>query len=213
MLARRAELIEGGERTIGWKLGFGAPAWLEKFAIPGPLVGFLPAFRRHFPGATVSVEGWRKPVAEPEIAVFLGSDVDDPDRVDRAVTAVAPAIELADVHPPPEDMAAVMAGNIFHRAVILDEPGAGRAGADITGLEAHVMRDGTEEAVVNDLEALTGELVSTLAHTARLLDAFGERLRAGEVVIMGSVTPPLPLQPGTQIGFRLAPLPTITVSV
>jgi 2-keto-4-pentenoate hydratase len=177
------------------------------------LVGFLPASRRHPPGATVSVAGWRKPVAEPEIAVFLGSDVGDPDGVADAVDAVAPAIELADVHPPPEDLAAVMAGNIFHRAVILGEPGSGRAGADITGLQAHVTLDGIEEAAVDDLEALTGELVSTLAHTARVLNVFGERLRAGEVVIMGSVTPPLPLQPGTQIGFRLAPLPTITVSV
>jgi len=213
MLARRAELIEDGERTIGWKLGFGAPTWLEKFAIPGPLVGFLTASRRHFPGATISVEGWRKPVAEPEIAVFLGSDVDDPDQAGQSVAAVAPAIELADVHPPPENMAEIVAGNIFHRAVIVDDAGSGRVGVDIIGLEAHVTRDGYEEAVVTDLEALTGELVSTLAHTARLLDAFGERFRAGEVVIMGSVTPPLPLQPGTQIGFRLAPLPTITVSV
>jgi 2-keto-4-pentenoate hydratase len=213
MLASRADLIAGGEGIIGWKLGFGAPNWLEKFAIPGPLVGFLPASRRHPPGATVSVEGWRKPVAEPEVAVFLGSDVDDPDQVASAVTAVAPAIELADVHPPPEDMAEVVAGNIFHRAVVLGDPGSGRAGADIAGLRAHVTRDGSEEAVVTDLEALTGELVTTLSHTARLLGAFGERLRAGEVVIMGSVTPPLPIQPGTQIGFRLAPLPTITVSV
>lgn len=213
MLARRAEMIHGGENAIGWKLGFGAPTWLEKFAIPGPLVGFLPETRRHSPGATISVKGWHQPVAEPEIAMFLGANVDDPDHAAAAVTAVAPAIELADVYPPPEDMAEVVAGNIFHRAVILASPEAGRPGADFTGLEAHVTRDGAEVAVVTDLEALTGELISTLTHTARLLGAFGEGLRAGEVVIMGSVTPPLPIEPGTEIGFRLAPLPTITVSV
>ena len=212
MVALRADLIESGETMIGWKLGFGAPTWLEKFSIPGPLVGFLPASRRHAPGARVSVEGWRRAVAEPEIAVFLASDVDDPGRVANAVAAVAPAIELADVHPPPEDLAEVLAGNIFHRGVILGDPESGRAGADIAGLEAHVDRNGSEE-IVTDLEALTGELVSNLAHTARLLGAFGERLRAGDVVIMGSVTPPLPIQPGTRIGFRLSPLPAISVSV
>jgi 2-keto-4-pentenoate hydratase len=213
MLALRADLIAGGERMIGWKLGFGAPTWLEKFSIPGPLVGFLPASRRHLPGNTVSVEGWRRPVAEPEIAVFLASDVHDPDQVADAVAAVAPAIELADVHPPPEDLAEVLAENIFHRAVVLGDPESGRAGADIAGLEAHIHRNGSEEEIVTDLEALTGELVSNLAHTTRLLSAFGERLRAGEVVIMGSVTPPLPVEAGTQIGFRLPPLPGITVSV
>jgi len=213
MLARRAEMIGGGDGAFGWKLGFGAPTWLEKFAIPGPMVGFLPESRRHPPGATVSVEGWHNPVAEPEIALFLGADLNHPDQAAEAVAAVAPAIELADVHLPPEDMAEVVAGNIFHRAVILGAPDSGRSGGDISGLQAHITRDGSEEAVVTDLEALTGELISTLAHTARLLEAFDERLRAGEVVIMGSVTPPLPIHPGTEIGFRLAPLPTITVSV
>jgi 2-keto-4-pentenoate hydratase len=213
MLARRAELIDGGDAAIGWKLGFGAPTWLGKFGIPGPVVGYLPESRRHSPGSTVSVQGWENPVAEPEIALHIGSDVDDPDRAAEAVSAVAPAIELADVHPPPENIADVVAGNIFHRGVILGEPDPSRAGADITGLEAHITRDGTEEAVVTELEALTGELVSTLAHTARLLNAFGEGLRAGEVVIMGSVIPPIQISTGTEIGFRLEPLPTITVSV
>lgn len=213
MLASREAMIDRGDATIGWKLGFGAPTWLEKFGIPGPLVGYLTESRTHAPGATVSVEGWNNPVAEPEIALVLGNDVDDPDRATEAVAAVAPAIELADVHPPPQDMAQVVAGNIFHRAVILGEPDRARAGADISGLVARITRDGSEEAVVTELEALTGQLIPTLAHTARLLEVFGEQLSAGEVVIMGSVTPPLPISPGTEIGFRLAPLPEITVSV
>lgn len=213
MLDSRAELIASGESVLGWKLGFGAPAWQEKFDIPGPLVGFLPESRRHIPGSTVSIEGWKNPVAEPEIALHLGGDVNDPDRAAEAVAAVGAAIELADVHPPPDDMAEVVAGNIYHRAVILGKPDSDRAGVDISGLEARITRDGAEEAVVTELEALTGSLVVTLAHTARLLDAFGERLRAGEVVIMGSVTPPLQISPGTEIGFRLAPLAEITTSV
>lgn len=213
MLARRAELIDGGDAVIGWKLGFGAPTWLEKFGIPGPLVGYLPASRRYPPGSTVSVRRWENPVAEPEITLHIGNDVDDPDHAAQAVAAVAPAIELADVHPPPEDMAEVVAGNIFHRGVILGEPDPSRAGADIVGLQAHISRNGSEEAVVTELEALTGELGSTLAHTARLLNAFGEGLRAGEVVIMGSVIPPIGLQPGDEITFALSPLAPISVSV
>lgn len=213
MLASRKELLDRGEVVIGWKLGFGAPTWLEKFDIPGPLVGFLPESRRHPPGSTVSVEGWENPVAEPEIALHIGSDIDDPDHAAGAVAAVGPAIELADVHPPPEEMAEVVAGNIFHRAVLLGESDPGRAGADIRGLEAQITRNGSEEAVVTELEALTGKLVEILAHTARLLGAFGEGLRGGEVVIMGSVTPPLSISPGDEIGFRLDPLPEISVVV
>jgi 2-keto-4-pentenoate hydratase len=68
-------------------------------------------------------------------------------------------------------------------------------------------------ADTTDIEALTGEIVTTLGHAAALLGAAGETLRAGEVVIMGSVTPPLPVQPGNEISFELAPLAPISVRV
>jgi 2-keto-4-pentenoate hydratase len=54
MLEHRSEYLDRGESTIGWKLGFGAPVWLEKLGLTGPLVGFLPESRQHHPGATVS---------------------------------------------------------------------------------------------------------------------------------------------------------------
>ncbi|HEX6300360.1 MAG TPA: fumarylacetoacetate hydrolase family protein [Acidimicrobiia bacterium] len=213
LLEHRAGLVSRGERMIGWKLAFGAPAWLEKFGIPGPLVGFLPESRNHPAGAAVPVRGWASPVAEPEIAVYLGNDVDDLARVNDSISALGPAIELADVDQPPEDLADVLAGNIFHRAVILGEPVPSRDSADIEGLVAHVTCDGTEVARATDLEALTGGLEAVLAHTARLLDGFGEKLRAGEVVIAGSVVPPLKVASGQTIGFRLGPFPEVTVTV
>jgi 2-keto-4-pentenoate hydratase len=135
MLQRRAEVLSGGEGTIGWKLGFGAPVWLEKFGLPGPLLGFLPRSGARPSGATVSCRGWVSPVAEPEIAVYIGRDVDDPARVAAAVSGLGPAIELADVDPPPQDIEAVLAGNIYHRAVILGGPDPGRAGGSIDGLK------------------------------------------------------------------------------
>ena len=213
MLESRSEVIAGGDSVIGWKLGFGAPAWLEKFGIPGPLVGFLPASRRHPSGAHVSVRGWTSAVAEGEIAVHFDSDVDDPARVASSISAIAPAIELADIDPPPDDLAEVVAGNIFHRALILGEADPHRAGGDIDDLVATITRDGEEVATVRRLEELTGELIPILAHTARLLAAFGESIRSGDVVIAGSVVPPLRIGPDEEIGFHLAPLPAISVVV
>src|SRR5688500_14653626 len=40
-LAARAKRIAAGERPLGWKVGFGAPAALAKFGLGGPLVGYL----------------------------------------------------------------------------------------------------------------------------------------------------------------------------
>jgi len=213
MLALRAQLLDEGTKAIGWKLGFGAPAWLDKFGLTGPVVGFLTEATRHPPGATVACGGWRNPVAEPEIAVHIGRDVDNPSRVVDSIAALGPAIELADVHPPPENIQDVLAGNIFHRAVILGEPDPARAGGVSAGLRALIRRDGEEVADTTDLETFTGELVAILGHAATMLGNAGEGLRAGEVVIMGSIVPPIAVIAGEEINFELSPLPAISVRV
>jgi 2-keto-4-pentenoate hydratase len=213
MLDRRARLIEQGERMIGWKLAFGAPERLQQFGLAGPLIGFLAESNRRSPGATVSCQGWVHPVAEPEIAVYLGNDVVEADRVAESISGLAAAIELADVDPPPEDVGAVLEGNIFHRAVILGQPDYSRAGGGVVGMRARVAINGSVVADTADLDALTGDLVSILGHTSRLLQAAGARLRAGEVVIAGSVVPPIPVRPGNQVSFELVPLPSMSVKV
>ena len=40
-LARRRERLDAGEQPLGWKVGFGAPAAMEKLKLAAPLVGFL----------------------------------------------------------------------------------------------------------------------------------------------------------------------------
>lgn len=213
MLAQRSDVLESGGRTIGWKLGFGAPAWLEKFNLSGPLLGFLPESRSRPPGATVSCEGWVRAVAEPEIAVHIGRDVDDPTRAIGAVSGLGAAIELADVDPPPDDLEDTLAGNIFHRAVILGEPDPGLSPLDVGMLRARVHVNGVEVADTTDLETLTGNLGDILGHAAALLASAGERLRAGEVVIAGSVVPPIEISPGSEVSYELSPLSPVTVRV
>src|SRR5499433_974035 len=100
-LALRRQRLAAGDRPLGWKVGFGAPAMLERFKISGPLIGFLTQNARIDPGGTVSLAGWAKPVAEPEVAVHIGRDL--PGGADHAAAAAAiagisPAIELADLH-------------------------------------------------------------------------------------------------------------------
>ena len=40
-LGRRRERLDAGEQPLGWKVGFGAPAAMQKLAIQTPLIGFL----------------------------------------------------------------------------------------------------------------------------------------------------------------------------
>jgi 2-keto-4-pentenoate hydratase len=61
----------------------------------------------------------------------------------------------------------------------------------VTGLRTRVIRNGEEAATQSELEANTGRIVAIVRHVAGLLSRCGERLRAGELIIAGSVTPPL----------------------
>src|ERR1700760_1730463 len=118
---RRARLA-GGDAPLGWKVGFGAPAALERYALSGPLVGFLLRSALVQSGDTVSLRGWAKPVAEPEIAVYLGADIPAGASATDAAAAVAalgPAIELADVDAPPNEVDSILMRNIYQRRVVL----------------------------------------------------------------------------------------------
>src|SRR5204863_2894325 len=115
-LAARRKRLDAGDRPLGWKVGFGAAAMLERLKISGPLVGFVTQNARIASGGSVSFVGWAKPVAEPEVAVHIGRDV--PAGADRATAAAAiagisPAIEIVDLHAPPEDPEKILSHNIY----------------------------------------------------------------------------------------------------
>lgn len=213
-LETRRLILSEGHAPIGWKAGFGAPGALEGFSLPGPLVGFLTSGSRLDDGAVVSIGGWRRPVAEPELAAWIGREVppggDDED-VRACIASVSPAIELADVDPPPEDVEEILAANIFHRGVILGQRDTSRAGGRLDGLEARISLGGDAVESPSNLESLTGRLPRILSHLALLLADQGERIGPGDVVICGSVTPPLALSPGTTVEFELSPFPPVTV--
>ena len=203
---RRARLAEG-DRPIGWKVGFNAPAARESLGTDIPLVGFLTDRGLLDDGATVSIGGWAKPVLEAEIAVHMGRDVAGDaswEDVRSAIAGLGPAIELADVDPPPEDVRAMLAGNIFHRHVVLGPIDSSRSTAE--GIGGRVLRDGEEIAANDDPAQLTGEVVEVVRSTAEQLAAAGERLRAGDVVISGSVVPPQPIAPDQAVAVELGPL-------
>jgi 2-keto-4-pentenoate hydratase len=212
---KRATRIAAGGRHLGWKAGFGAAAAIAKFDLPGPLMGHMLQDARTASGETVSVSGWKKPVAEPEIAAWIGADLpdgSDKDAVARAISALGPAIELADLDPPPEDVTMILAGNIFHRRVILGQTDTSRAGARVDGLSGHITRKGTKGSPVTELEANTGRIVDIVAHLATTLAASGERMQAGDVVICGSIVPPIFLDSSDkEIVYRLDPIGEVSI--
>jgi 2-keto-4-pentenoate hydratase len=216
LLEDRRKKLAAGSQPLGWKVGFGGPAALEMLGISRPLVGYLLHDGLLASGTTVSIRDWTKPVAEPEICLTIGSDLPgggDREAAAAAIAGIGPAIELADVIVPPENAEDIVAGNINHAAVILGGFDRSRAGARLDGLSGHVMRSGKELALVEDLEANTGKLVDIVRSVADTLGDVGETLREGEIIIAGSVTPPIFLEPEDfGISFDLVGLGAVSVT-
>jgi 2-keto-4-pentenoate hydratase len=211
---RRARLAEGAKQ-IGWKVGLGAPAMQKKLHLTAPIVGFL-LDRAMLPsGASVSLKDWQKPVAEAEIAAYIGHDLPggaDRESVRSAIAALGPAIELADVDCPMDDIERVLAGDIFQRHVILGPRDTTCAGARLDGLVGRVRRSGKDVPVPADLETNIGEIVGIVHHVADVAAALGDSLRAGQFIICGSLTPPMFLEPGESgVEFALDPIGAISV--
>jgi len=211
----RQKLLDDGAKQIGWKVGLGAPAMQLKCGLTAPIVGFLVDRAELASGATVSLDGWQKPAAEAEIAAYLGRDLPagaDRDDVRRAISALGPAIELADVTSPMDDVQATLAGDIFQRHVILGPRDIMRSGARLDGLKGRVTRSGQDVPVPADLETNIGELVNIVRHVADVAAAVGGGLRAGHFIICGSLTPPMFLEAGERsVDFELLPIGAISV--
>ena len=211
-LTERRRRIEEGEASLGWKLGMGVPAAMAKLGTDAPLVGYLLAPARVDDGGTVSLDGWGTAKLEPEIAVHMGADLAagaSREDAGAAIAGLGPAIELVDLDPSADDPEAILAADIFQRHVLLAAP---VSGAPASGAAARITRNGEEEASTADATEVTGDPVDLVLHVANTVGDAGETLRAGEVVICGSVVPALDIAPGATVEVRLPPLGSLVVN-
>jgi 2-keto-4-pentenoate hydratase len=204
LLARRAQLIADGATPIGWKLAFGTEAAMSKVGTTGPVVGFLTDATLIAPGGECPIEGWTAPKLEPEIAIHLGAG-------GEGIAGISAAIELADADQPPTEIESVLAGDIYHRAVVLDRTVAPTPLAH--PVAARIERDGEEYATTADAEAEVGRIEELAAWTVDYLRHFGVETDAGEVVISGSVVPLLDIAPGQHLRNELRDVGSVEVSV
>jgi len=200
VLALRRTLADGHAR-LGWKLGMG-----DAERIAGSLaVGHLTTATRLEPEDVFAADRVVDLRVDVELAVVLGRDIspwDDAGAAACAVRSFATALELVDLGNP-QDAEAVVAANIFHRAVAFGEPSA-MVADDAVG---RLVRNGRDAGS----GSAPGDLGERLATAARVLDAVGERLAAGDVVITGSIVPPLPVSAGSRVEVDLGPLGALSV--
>jgi 2-keto-4-pentenoate hydratase len=202
--AWRALLAEG-ERRVGWKIGLNSALAQEQLGIADTVIGHLTSGTLLEGHSRHSLEGGKNVGAEPEVAIHLGSDVaaaPDRDQAAAAIAGLGAAIEVVDLDPAVTDLERILAGNVFHRAVLLGEPSAG---TDVRDMAARLLRNGSVAESVDDVAAAV-DPVGVVAHVANLLASRDEMLRAGDVIISGSLTPIVWVKSGDRVELDLGRL-------
>jgi 2-keto-4-pentenoate hydratase len=211
----RKRRLDEGAHQVGWKVGFGAPAAKAKLGLTAPIVGFLLDRALLSSGATVPLGPWQKPAAEAEIAAYIGRDLRagaSRDEARNAITAIGPAIELADIDCPMDDIERILSGDIFQRHVVLGPRDTMRGGARLNGLTGRVARSGVDVPVPADLQTNIGDIIDIVRHVADVSEATADGLRAGQFIITGSLTTPMMLDKDEHgIDFALEPIGAISV--
>ena len=185
----------------GFKIGATARRMQDYLGLAGPAAGFMPLCALHRSGVELAWADLRRPGIECEIGVRLARDLPpgpcDAVQAQRAVAEVFAAIEIVEnrygatgdfksVGTP-----ALIADQFFHRAAVLGEPLADWRGADLASLTGRIAVDGVERdhGIGADLLGHPMQALAWLA-AAPLAARFGG-LRAGQVIMLGSVTPPI----------------------
>jgi 2-keto-4-pentenoate hydratase len=200
-LARRQA---SGEELIGWKVGLNATPVQQHFGITRPVLGHLTTASLIPPGSTHSLAGGVRVGVEPEVAVHLGAG--------GKIASLGPAIEVVDLDPAITELHSILAGNVFHRGVVLGPALEGFDPAGLDTLRAIVTKNGSvaESALFADTGEEAGDVVTLIGERLALV---GEELAEGQVIIAGSLTPIVFVEPGDRIEVQLGPLGSLALSL
>jgi 2-keto-4-pentenoate hydratase len=199
--------LETGAERVGWKIGLNIPEVQEKLGLREPVIGHLTSATRvesvYRAGDAVDLR------VEPEVVVELGRDVPgdvDAETARDAIAGYGAAIEIVDTGRPPADLEGIVAGNVFHRGFVLGPLGPA---LPTEGVEAVITVGGDERGRADAPD----DFAEVVMLVARLLEAVGERLSAGDHIIAGSLTPPVRVVPGDEVAVDLGRLGRVEVSV
>lgn len=213
----RESRLAAGERRVGWKAGLGTTQAMANASITAPLTGFL-TNASLASGMTrtdgLSIDDWRNAKLEPEVAVRIGTDLAagaDRQTVQDAISGAAPAIEIVDLGDP-GDIEQVLAENIFHRAFLFGEF-TEVSGAELAAARLSVTQDGHDPQTDIDPATALGDLVEVVRAVADQVVLSGDALRAGDVVMTGSVVPAIAITGGERFEVGLQGGGTVALQI
>lgn len=218
-----AELAASQGKVVGYKAGLTNPAVQKRFGVNSPVRGVLLEKMLLEDGAEVPAKFGAIPFFEADIAVVVKDEginqAKTPADVIKHVSAIRPFIELPDLVTAKEQPitgAVLTAINSGARLGVLGKPIAATPEmADALGKMTVVMRDQDgKELGKAPGAAILGHPLNAVVWLAQDLAKSGGRLRAGDILSLGSFTAPNFTKPGTRVTVTYEGLPgNPTVSV
>ena len=209
--------------VAGYKIAYTTAALQQASGISEPVAGVILANNvRHSPAVLESAD-FLQPGIECEVGARLGKDLPasgapyDRDGVSEAVDAVMTAFEVVDNRrtqgqDTQTQLLTTIASNILNAGVVLGEPVSDWRGIHLAGCRGYMTINGelVGEGVGSDV---MGHPLEPLAWLANALAAHGQELKAGMVVITGSIVSPKWLKPGDSATIGIEGLGEATLSV
>lgn len=209
-------LVAAGARRVGRKIGLTSKAVQQQLGVDSPDFGvLLDSMAWRGDAVSVPVSGMIAPRIEAEIAFVLARDI----------TAVTPGADLSPFIASVAASAEIVDSAIANWTInildtVADNASSGRfavgtplafaTGMDLPARRMVLRRDG--ETVSSGTGAATlGDPLTALAWLAETAIAFGDPLRAGDIILAGALGPMTPFVPATY-EIEIDGFPKLTVT-
>jgi len=204
-------------RIAGAKIATTTKVMQALMGIDHPCGGAIFERRIHTSPATIARADYVNVMIECELAVRLVIDLAaraEPwtrESVRNAVSTVMPAFELIeDRHAVYRETKALslIADNAWNAGIVLGRPVTVAPNAPLDGLEGRLTVNGGDEK-----SGRTDDPLGALAWLANLAAGRGRPLKAGQVIITGSVIPTIAVKAGDRLSFTLGGLGEVALTV
>ncbi len=217
-----AELLRRGTRTslCGYKIALNAKQLMAHFGVSEPVSGQLFEDQKHTSSTELAASDYRSLLIEPEIAAVMESDLQagngmhDRNSVLAAIAMLVPAFELVDTRDgyiPDLKLSAAIAQNMTNEGLVTGGPGIRPVDLDVDNLEVIVTFDDAPVAVLKG--AAPQHPLDAVAWLANHLEARGQSIKAGQIILCGSHMPPKPVGSANHIRARMGALGNVEFTI
>jgi 2-keto-4-pentenoate hydratase len=206
-----------GARVVGHKIGLTSEAMQEMLGVDEPDYGRLFDDIVLADGAELSCAQLIAPRIEPEIAFVLGGDLRGPDVTASDVLAatdfLVPSLEVIDSRVADWRITLVdtVADNASCARVVLGKTRTAPSGVALAAASVALRLDG-EQVSEGAGAAVLGHPANAVAWLANAVSGFGVELRAGQVILPGSMTAAIAVAPGNHVEADFGELGTVGVT-